>query len=76
MTSAIGFDLEHDMYAALAAAGVHYCSVGHRESLRRYHQRVLHLDGYAGWTVADLPEYQQSFDNCSFLDEKVGSTKL
>jgi putative ATP-binding cassette transporter len=39
------------LYNILAETGTTLLSVGHRESLRAYHDRVLELDGEGGWRI-------------------------
>jgi putative ATP-binding cassette transporter len=51
-TSALDVENEQRLYGLLAASGVTYISVGHRPSLRAFHQRVLQLDGIGGWTLS------------------------
>lgn len=39
------------LYTTLQQSGTTFLSVGHRESLRQYHSRVLELDGKGGWRI-------------------------
>ena len=54
-TSALDLENEARLYKLLAATGMALISVGHRESLRRYHDEVLVLsgDGSGSWQVQD-----------------------
>ena len=55
-TSALPADVEEELYRRLAATGATVVSVGHREGLRRFHNRVLALgaDGEGGWEMREL----------------------
>eukprot|EP00898_Chlorokybus_atmophyticus_P002600 jgi/Chlat1/3340/Chrsp23S03775 len=56
-TSALDSENEEHLYKLLASSGITYVSVGHRTSLRRYHHRMLQLQGPTrdgGWQVEDL----------------------
>ena len=61
-TSALDIDSEALMYRLLRDSGVTYCSIGHRPSLRDYHDEMLTLGGSAEgggqaerWAVTALP---------------------
>ena len=53
-TSALDGAAEQVLYAQLLGRGMGLISVGHRPSLRRYHDRLLELDGLGGWRL-DTP---------------------
>jgi len=53
-TSALDGTNEEHLYRLLIAAGCALISVGHRPSLRAFHQRELVLDGEGGWTLLAL----------------------
>jgi vitamin B12/bleomycin/antimicrobial peptide transport system ATP-binding/permease protein len=57
-TSALDRKNEARLYNLLHELGVHYISVGHRESLLDYHNRVLELSGGARWRLLPVPEYR------------------
>lgn len=72
-TSALGFDMEMLLYKECLQQGITLVSAGHRETLRKYHKLVLHLDGHGGWTLEpidsgssrdcdDLVNYGQDLD--------------
>ena len=50
-TSALDLASEAHLYGDLVARGCTLISVGHRRSLRAFHQRELQLDGQGGWTL-------------------------
>jgi putative ATP-binding cassette transporter len=53
-TSAVDFATEAKLYQSLAAAGITCVSVGHRDSIRAYHQRELHLLDEGAWQCRDI----------------------
>jgi ATP-binding cassette subfamily D (ALD) protein 3 len=52
-TSATSQDIEPVMYEAALKRGITLLTVSHRETLMRYHQQVLVLDGAGGHTVSN-----------------------
>ena len=54
-TSQIGVQMESKLYSLCRMLGITVISVGHRDSLRQYHNMVLHLDGAGGWTLNNIP---------------------
>jgi len=50
-TSALDLDSERILYGELERSGMAVISVGHRPSLRPFHQRLLQLDGRGGWRI-------------------------
>ncbi|BBO93238.1 ABC transporter ATP-binding protein/permease [Desulfosarcina ovata] len=58
-TSALDRSNESRLYGLLREMGIHYISVGHRESLLDYHDRVLELKGEARWRMVPVPEYRE-----------------
>jgi len=50
-TSALDLDSERHLYGELIRTNVAVISVGHRPSLREFHQRLLRLDGQGGWRI-------------------------
>ncbi len=52
-TSALDPDNEEKLYQHLQAIGLTFLSVGHRETLANYHQRVLKLSQDKSWEVVD-----------------------
>jgi vitamin B12/bleomycin/antimicrobial peptide transport system ATP-binding/permease protein len=50
-TSALDLASERHLYGELERAQVAVISVGHRPSLREFHQRLLLLDGRGGWRI-------------------------
>ncbi|HQP12489.1 MAG TPA: ABC transporter ATP-binding protein/permease, partial [Candidatus Omnitrophota bacterium] len=59
-TSALDMDNEARLYGKLKELGVHYISVGHRESILQYHNYVLDLKGQDQWRLTPVKEYQES----------------
>jgi vitamin B12/bleomycin/antimicrobial peptide transport system ATP-binding/permease protein len=53
-TSALDLASETQLYGDLVARGCALISVGHRRSLRAFHQRELQLDGQGGWTLREI----------------------
>ncbi len=53
-TSALDLASEAHLYGDLIARGCTLISVGHRRSLRAFHQRQLQLDGQGGWSLEAL----------------------
>lgn len=54
-TSALDLASEAQLYGDLVARGCTLISVGHRRSLRAFHQRELLLDGQGGWILQPIP---------------------
>ncbi|KAF2356891.1 ABC transporter type 1 transmembrane domain [Trinorchestia longiramus] len=53
-SSALSEDIEKILYTLAASAGVTVISVGHRATLRQYHDALLTLDGSGGWSLRTL----------------------
>ena len=54
-TSALDLDNEERLYHHLKAIGTTFLSVGHRDSLTHYHQRVLEFQPDAGYRILPTP---------------------
>ena len=52
-TSAMSVEMEEVLYTACRDEGVTLVSVGHRRTLRQFHDKILHL-GEEGWRVQDI----------------------
>ncbi|XP_022333421.1 lysosomal cobalamin transporter ABCD4-like isoform X2 [Crassostrea virginica] len=55
-TSQIGVDLERVLYGKCRELGITVMSVGHRESLRQFHQLELRLQGRGNWTIQPITD--------------------
>ncbi len=53
-TSAVDVLTEEVLYSLILEIGVTYVSVGHRPSIIRFHDSMLELDQYRGWSVRSI----------------------
>jgi len=53
-TSALDEASQRHLYAELRKTGISYVSVGHRSSLKEYHDYLLELDRAGGYTISEL----------------------
>lgn len=58
-TSAVDTVTEKSLYAALAASGMTYVSVGHRASLLAFHPTVLEISAGGAWRVMSANEARE-----------------
>lgn len=56
-TSALDLRNEDNLYKTLQQMGKTFISVGHRESLFKYHQKVLELSEDSSWRLVEMDEY-------------------
>jgi putative ATP-binding cassette transporter len=57
-TSALDLRNEDNLYKQLQKMGKTFISVGHRESLFKYHQKVLELSEDSSWRLVDMEQYR------------------
>jgi putative ATP-binding cassette transporter len=57
-TSALDVATEQALYGMLVALDMGFVSVGHRPTLRDYHDTVLELDGTGAWRLMPSSSYQ------------------
>lgn len=53
-TSALGLEMEEKIYKKCKELNITIVSIGHRESLLKFHDQLLHLDGEGGWTLSPI----------------------
>lgn len=58
-TSALDPENEANLYATLRSLGIHYISVGHRQTILAYHEQVLELQEANRWRLLPVAEYTQ-----------------
>ncbi len=56
-TSSLDENNEELLYRRLQESPITFASVGHRSTLRKYHQQVLELDGESGWRMIPNQDY-------------------
>nr|AQH32478.1 ABC transporter [Fischerella sp. CENA161] len=57
-TSALDLKNEENLYQQLQSTNTTFISVGHRESLFKYHQWVLELSQNSSWRLVSMHDYQ------------------
>jgi len=54
-TSQVGVSMERELYLSCARLNITVLSVGHRDSLRQFHQQQLHIDQSSGrWQLVNI----------------------
>jgi len=53
-TSQVGVAMERHLYSMCAQLKMTVLSVGHRDSLREFHQLELHIDNSGGWQIQPI----------------------
>ncbi len=56
-TSALDVNTEQHLYELLAQREMAFVSVGHRPTLKAFHNLVLELDGEGGWKLMPSASY-------------------
>lgn len=59
-TSAVDIPTEERLYRTLMESGVTFVSVGHRETILRFHDRALRLLVGGGWEIVDADSIQET----------------
>lgn len=54
VTSAVSLDVEDQLYSSAMELGITLISIGHRETLTKYHQSLFILDGQSGWNIEPI----------------------
>ncbi len=60
-TSALDVDNEKALYKTLSKLDITYISVGHRPTLKAYHDKILFIQGDGGWEI-QKPSTNRNFD--------------
>ncbi|XP_069118173.1 lysosomal cobalamin transporter ABCD4-like isoform X2 [Argopecten irradians] len=63
-TSQVGFAAEEKMYEMCSRLGITVLSVGHRQSLHKYHVMEIVLDGQGGWRIQPITDNVLSSSTC------------
>jgi len=73
-TSALDPDNERNLYSNLRKSGVPYISIGHRNTLLDFHDRVLIINGDSTWRLVSTKEYRKEQAD-KVLGETVAATE-
>jgi ABC-type uncharacterized transport system fused permease/ATPase subunit len=57
-TSALDIDVEEEIYTNMKEMGITLISVGHRPTLKKFHDYKLHLDGQAGYKMEAMEKIE------------------
>ena len=55
-TSALDVDNEKALYKTLSKLNITYISVGHRPTLKAYHDKILFIQGDGGWEIREIAD--------------------
>jgi vitamin B12/bleomycin/antimicrobial peptide transport system ATP-binding/permease protein len=64
-TSALDIANEANLYMCLQKLGINYISVGHRNSIMDFHERVLELQSGSHWRLLSVEAYRHSIEGGS-----------
>lgn len=53
-TSQVSQEMESLLYSTCRKLGITYMSIGHRSTIRPYHEMELHLSGDGGWALSSI----------------------
>ena len=62
-TSALDVKTEKHLYNLLAKRDLSFVSVGHRPTLKEFHDTVLELDGFGNWKIIPASNYEFNLNN-------------
>ncbi|CEF61304.1 ATP-binding cassette sub-family D member 4 [Strongyloides ratti] len=66
-TSAVGLEMETIIYKLLLEFNINFVSVGHRNSLRQFHDKELKLLSNGNWKTSDIDSVSISSSGKSFI---------
>jgi len=70
-TSALDIANEANLYRCLQKRGINYISVGHRDSILDFHDRVLELQSGNQWRLLSVDEYRNSIGGERLSESKA-----
>jgi ABC-type uncharacterized transport system fused permease/ATPase subunit len=61
-TSQVSLDMERTLYTRCRRLNITVLSVGHRSSLRQFHQQELHIENGGKWCLSPILESSNNSD--------------